>query len=413
MVLAQRLGDPVNGVKGPSALMNLKGFDLVEGMSAEYMHCVLQGVVRQFTELLFSSSSSRQPYYMGARGSVVKVNARLQSIKPPHCITRLPRSIEERSFWKASEWKQWLLFYALPCLLDLLPQLYWRHLCKLSEAIHILLRDSLTLEEIKRAEELLHMFVGRVEALYGVTAMTFNVHLLVHLANSVRHLGPLWAHSAFVFEGGNGKLVNLVSAAKGLPQQVVERVVMMQELELLLSTHKLPAREEQICRGFLGYMPIQNACRVNETTTLGCGQPAIMSSEDKFALQQHFGATVSSATEYQRCVIKNQVYHSTSYTRATQSDTTFVSTHDGHYFKILKIVEVVLATGSCCVLLCKKVVLRELQQLPEHIKECFLSERSTVCCVEPCNVKSSCVYIEFISDSKSFICDLPNVIERD
>ncbi|KAG0410920.1 hypothetical protein HPB47_011984 [Ixodes persulcatus] len=64
MVLAQRLGDPVNGVKGPSALMNLKGFDLVEGMSAEYMHSVLQGVVRQFTELLFSSSSSRQAYYM-------------------------------------------------------------------------------------------------------------------------------------------------------------------------------------------------------------------------------------------------------------------------------------------------------------------------------------------------------------
>ncbi|KAG0433071.1 hypothetical protein HPB47_020260, partial [Ixodes persulcatus] len=149
MGLAQRLGDPVNSVKGPSAPMNLKGFDLVEGMSAEYMHCVLQGAVRQYTELLFSSFSSRQAYYMGARGFVVKVNARLQSIKSPHCVTRLHCSIEERSFWKAAEWRQWILFYALPCMLDLLPLLYWRHLCKLSEAIHILLRDSLALEEIK------------------------------------------------------------------------------------------------------------------------------------------------------------------------------------------------------------------------------------------------------------------------
>ncbi|KAM7307991.1 uncharacterized protein ISCGN_011626 [Ixodes scapularis] len=70
MELAQRLGSPVNGIKGPSPLMNLEGFDLVAGMSVEYMHCVLQGVVRQVTELLFSSTSSRQAYYIGNRFNV-------------------------------------------------------------------------------------------------------------------------------------------------------------------------------------------------------------------------------------------------------------------------------------------------------------------------------------------------------
>ncbi|KAM7286328.1 uncharacterized protein ISCGN_033212 [Ixodes scapularis] len=352
-------------------------------------------------------------YYIGTRQSVVKVDKRLRGIKPPHCITRLPRSIEERGFWKASEWKQWHLFYTLPCLKDILPQLYWRHLCKLSEAVHVLLRDSLTLHDIKRAEELLTAFVGRVETLYEVAAMTFDMHLLLHLGNCVRSLGPLWAHSAFVFEGGNGKLVNLVSAAEGLPQQVVERVVMAQELELLLSMHQLSNRKERVCQGFLSYMPIQNVFRVDDITMLGCERPATVSTSERVALREHCGASVDMATEYQRCVVNSQVYHSTAYTRAIKSDTTVGSTHDGSYFKITKILEVVSPSGPCCVLVCRSVVLRESQYLPQHIKECFLSEINTVCCVEPCSIKSSCVYIELLPESISFICDLPNMIERD
>lgn len=54
-------------------------------------------------------------------------------------------------------------------------------------------------------------------SLYGVTAATFNVHQFHHLADNVRHLGPLWAHSAFAVECGNGRLVESVTAARGLP----------------------------------------------------------------------------------------------------------------------------------------------------------------------------------------------------
>ncbi|KAM7306446.1 uncharacterized protein ISCGN_010150 [Ixodes scapularis] len=121
----------------------------------------------------------------GAPSCVARVNSRLLQIKPPHCVTRLPRSLNERSFWKASEWRLWLLFYALPCLVDILPLEYWKHLSKLSQAIHILLRETITADEIKRAENLLIDFVGRCEALYGVASLTFNVHQLLHLPNSV------------------------------------------------------------------------------------------------------------------------------------------------------------------------------------------------------------------------------------
>lgn len=97
----------------------------------------------------------------GAPSCVARVNSRLLQIKPPHCVTRLPRSLNERSFWKASEWRLWLLFYALPCLVDILPLEYWKHLSKLSQAIHILLRETITADEIKRAGKL-HTFFSPI-----------------------------------------------------------------------------------------------------------------------------------------------------------------------------------------------------------------------------------------------------------
>ncbi|XP_042148871.1 uncharacterized protein LOC121837342 [Ixodes scapularis] len=329
----------------------LARFDLVTGYSVEYMHCVLQGVAKQVAELLFSSSNSNQHFYIGTAATLARVNARLLCIKPPHCITRLPRSLCERSYWKASEWRHWLLFYMLPCRQGILPVDYWKLLAKLCEAVHILLRDSIALHEIQQAELLLETFVGRSKTLFGVTSATFNVHQLLHLCNCVRQLGPLWAHSAFAFEGGNGRIVKLVSAARGLPDQILERVVMAQQVECLLATAKLPDREQDVCT-------------------------------------------------------------SAAYTRPEKSNTTVVSTQDGEYYKIEKIILLSLPAQTC-VLRCRPIVLMEESCMPPHIKECFLSESEALTVLQPSSIKDSCLYIDFVSENKSFVCDLPNSIERD
>ena len=62
---------------------------------------------------------------------------------------------------------------------------YILHWLLLVEAIYILLKSEITLAEVDKADELLHMFVAGTEKLYSATAMTFNVHLLLHLARSV------------------------------------------------------------------------------------------------------------------------------------------------------------------------------------------------------------------------------------
>ena len=63
-------------------------------------------------------------FYLGKKA--VEVDNRLTSISPPSEITRAPRSIKERKFWKASEWRAFML-YGLVVLKGLLPRVYLQH----------------------------------------------------------------------------------------------------------------------------------------------------------------------------------------------------------------------------------------------------------------------------------------------
>ncbi|XP_064479165.1 uncharacterized protein LOC135392379 [Ornithodoros turicata] len=459
--LALELDTDINGVKGPTPLMNLQGFDLVRGCSVEYMHSVLLGVTRQLNDYYFGSSHSSECYYIGSRTHLTKVNRLLLSIKPPHCITRLPRSVTDRAHWKASESRNWLLFYSIPCTADVLPREHWRHLAKLSEAVHILLGEKISERDLARAgkkevytenlelmwsyfigtkkkkyqtkilqifdscvasadqglyfcqNELLKDFVGRCIALYGEAFMTFNVHALLHLAASAKFLGPLWAHSAFVFEGGNGTLVNLVSAAKGAPQQIVERVVMHQELEAALAAGRLPLEEKIACERLLGHPHIQAASYDGGACMLGHGRRAHLSATELQAVEEFTGSQMSSIVEHDRLIYHHQVYNSSAYTRCRKSDSTVFVDCSGEYYKIEKVIENCVQAAKKCLLICRKVVVSvPTRTLPYHIKECFLSQRAELHIVEPEHIRDICLFISF-QTGQSYVCDLPNKVERD
>ena len=55
----------------------------------------------------------------------------------------------------------------------------------------------------------------------GERHYTAKVHLLLHFANSVRDLGPLWAHSAFPFDDTNGWLGDLFHGTRDPHKQVL------------------------------------------------------------------------------------------------------------------------------------------------------------------------------------------------
>ncbi len=89
----------VCGVKGPSWLSILPGYDVVDGMTVDYMHCVLLGVCRQLFRLWIPARDRNELWYIGSK--VQDIDKCLCIIKPPSEIQRTPRDVETTlKFWK-------------------------------------------------------------------------------------------------------------------------------------------------------------------------------------------------------------------------------------------------------------------------------------------------------------------------
>ena len=225
----------VDGIMGKSPLTGV--VDLVDSIPVDYMHACLEGVTKMLLNCWTSTNNHRQPFYLGR--NVAELDKGLLKQQPPTEFTRPPRSIRQHlKYWKASELKYWLLFYSLPLLLQKLPSLFWHHYALFVCAMHILLKNSISVEEIAAAEEMLLDFCKLIPELYGEMYCSHNMHLLTHLCRYVRLWGPLWTHSLFGFENKNGHIKHLFHGNDDIHHQILHNIDA--SLTMQLMHHHLP-----------------------------------------------------------------------------------------------------------------------------------------------------------------------------
>ncbi|XP_043460897.1 uncharacterized protein LOC122497697 isoform X1 [Leptopilina heterotoma] len=217
-------GTPVNGIKGFTALARLPHFDLVDGVVVDPAHNPFLGVAKRLVERFVSDVDD--PWYIGTPDQKAIIDERILTIKPPSRISRSPRSINTYRMWKISEWRNWLQYYALPCLHNILPQEYFDHLTSLCVAINILNSSSISHDKFNTAKDLIAQFVKDYQRLYGLRHMLFNVHILNHLVQSVENWGPLWVFSALPFESLNKNIVDFVKSPHHRADQITTRFFM-------------------------------------------------------------------------------------------------------------------------------------------------------------------------------------------
>ncbi|XP_034049085.1 uncharacterized protein LOC117530302 isoform X1 [Thalassophryne amazonica] len=221
------------GVNGPSVVMQLPHYDSVKGICSESQHTAFLGVTRHFVGTWLDSANRAEAYYIGDQ--VKKLDERLQDIAPPSEITRCPRSLKTRKYWKASEWRA-LLFYSLVVFQGILPAVYMKHWFLFVFGIYYLMSESVSERKVRESNACLRMFVLMTERLYGIRHCTFNVHSLIHFAQSVINIGPLWATSTFVFEGYNRTLIRCFHSTQKVGFQICETFSLMKVMtELAVS----------------------------------------------------------------------------------------------------------------------------------------------------------------------------------
>lgn len=212
---------PCQGVKGPTIISKIT-HDFIRTTAIDTMHCVYLGVVKSLFMLWFDVSHRNCPF------SLYKfckfVNARIQKITPPSCIPRLPRSLFTYHYWKATEFKAWLLYYSLPILSFIMDKEYFEHHKLLVLGISLLSQSSISPAMIDQASSALEGYVSQFEKLYGIRNMTCNLHCILHLADVVREFGPLNITSCFIFEHLNGGFRRLVHGTKYAQLQMCSAV---------------------------------------------------------------------------------------------------------------------------------------------------------------------------------------------
>ncbi|XP_026016884.1 uncharacterized protein LOC113018025 isoform X1 [Astatotilapia calliptera] len=287
------------GVKGMSLLSRLPLFDIVFGFVPEYMHSVLVGVTKQLIGLWLNSENSKKDWYVGQQ--ISQMDSYL--LKPPSEMSRSLQSLKGRDSWKASDWRAFLLFYAVSVLPGILQPSFLQHFFCLSISIHILLQESVSQNDLQLAHENLVLFVRNMEELYGEENVSFNCHQLIHLADCVRNWGPLWATSAFSFERNSANLRALLSNINYNPQKIQDKFLRWQ---------RLPSHLRSLVSN--GNSPLARISPVNETTDcydlLGNSRHLDITGSIKLAIEELLNRPVSfrSVEAFDSFINRNTVY---------------------------------------------------------------------------------------------------------
>jgi len=163
------------------------------------MHVICLGV----TKKLFILWTTGNNYYKIDQKTKRRISDRLENCTNM-CMSlefsRKPRSLKDLKYYKATEFRQLLLYTELIVLQGLLDNDIYLNFLVLHVSLRILCTENISEEMIIYAEQLLKNFNETFTILYGEENMSFNVHALLHLANDVRKHGPLDSFSVFRFE---------------------------------------------------------------------------------------------------------------------------------------------------------------------------------------------------------------------
>lgn len=185
--------------KGKSPLSMLP-IGMVSQVPYEYMHLVRLGVMKKLLSAWVYRKYSR--FSKLSAQAITFICTRLKTLKA-YCPSMILQDVLDHSTrmkYKATEFRQFLLYTGPIVTYGILKQQVYAHFLFFHVAIRILASTSSSEEYLDFADCALQKFVSRSENFYGPTFCSYNVHGLTHLTNDVRQLGPLDSFSAFPYE---------------------------------------------------------------------------------------------------------------------------------------------------------------------------------------------------------------------
>lgn len=221
-------------------LVRITSLRFPQSIGLDYMHLILLGVCRT---LIYLWMLGKKPHRMGAAGRREAIfHSTLLASWAPKEFCRKPRSYDELSYFKATEWRQLLLYSGMVTFnYGRISASKYQHFLCLVVAMRILLDPKMILIQswVLFARDLLRRFVQQFRTEYNEDFITHNLHNLLHICDDILEFGSIEDSSVFRFENFMQFLIPLVRKASGVLKQLQNRLEELFKNDLLFkqTTH--------------------------------------------------------------------------------------------------------------------------------------------------------------------------------
>ena len=186
-----------------SELHRLRYFNPVACTIVDPMHNLFLGTAKRMAKLWIHIGDLRPAMLRAMQRAANSI------VLPPDYVA-LKRKIEGNfSFMTADDWKSWILVYSPLVLQGHISRDKLNHWLLFVNACRALVRPAITETDLAAAHAGLLAFCRGVEEIYGPSEVTPNMHLHIHLKETVEKFSSLYNFWLFSFERYNGYIKDI------------------------------------------------------------------------------------------------------------------------------------------------------------------------------------------------------------
>lgn len=214
---------------------------IVTRVPFEKMHCVYLGNVKK---VLSAQIDGCFGFRRLSKRKMDVFDARMRELQLycPSDFNRKPQELSDFNKFKATEFRQFILYTVPAVAKDVFDEEYYQHFMILHAIMRLLVSEETPQDMLQFCREGLKHYVSLCELLYGEQFLSYNVHCLLHLVDDRELLGPSETYSAFCYENNLRELRKYIrKAALKLPQ-IYKRISEKEDYALTPLDHNVRIR---------------------------------------------------------------------------------------------------------------------------------------------------------------------------
>ncbi|KAJ3525650.1 hypothetical protein NMY22_g10485 [Coprinellus aureogranulatus] len=241
-----------SGVKGVPILSHIPSLILPFAVQFDFMHLMFENTFDNVLNFMCGKFKDLDHEGQGYRinptvwEAIGKATAASGSTIPGAYGARPRDFTEDRTGITADMLSFWVLFLG-PIYLERAfdNREFYQHFIRLVKLVNLCLQFEITREQIQEIREGFAAWVVEYERLYyqykdeRISACPLTIHALLHIADGIEFMGPVWVYWAFGMERYCGKLARMIKSRRFPFANLDNQVLTQSQLQCIASHHNI------------------------------------------------------------------------------------------------------------------------------------------------------------------------------